>query len=117
MQSPDKGKNNMSIESEFNSIKEEFKSFGQTGINLQFSFTRLNNLNPLKVGQEIEDDEWTTPPKIIVIDKTFLADEQGKNVFESMRPPFFFVGTGQIKGSDKRSEHYISIETYIEACG
>ncbi|HDM8060997.1 hypothetical protein [Vibrio harveyi] len=109
----------MSIKSEMHCIKAELVSIIESQERIKSYVTELNKHNPLAVGQELVVNGWSHDGKLMIAEKVFVSDHQGKDASLTAKEPINFTAVGTVKRKDGSlgsytGVHNIKIETLGE---
>ena len=75
-------------------INSELAAIEESKSRIKKHAAKLNEINPLSLGQELVVNGYSHSGKTIVVDKVFVSDRQGKDVTVTANMPVNFTATG-----------------------
>ena len=109
----------MSLKSKMHLITSELKTINESEERIKMYASELNELNPLKVGDEYIVTGYSHHGKTIVAEKIFVSDRSRNNVEFSAKEPVYFMAIGRVKKKNGElgsysGEHKIFIDVLME---
>ena len=90
-------------------IHSELAAIEESKNRIKKHVAKLNEINPLSLGQELVVNGYSHSGKTIVVDKVFVSDRQGKDVTVTANMPVNFTATGPVKRVDGSLGSYIGV--------